>query len=111
MRLFFTGRWMYDRTSTSMGVLYTDEGRRFDYGLLERTLEDGLTVEIRQAIPSDWEVLLPMFDDVVDSLAESGWVAGLGNFDPDAPPDDLQERVDEIKREARVEAGLGEEGE
>jgi hypothetical protein len=47
-KLIYIGDF-YNRSKTMMSPIYTEDGRRYDWGFLERDLRDGKSVSIRQA--------------------------------------------------------------
>jgi hypothetical protein len=49
MNLIYIGRKFYSESSTIMSSIYDIEGRRQDWGSVERSLERGEEIHIRQA--------------------------------------------------------------
>lgn len=101
MNLIYFGSWYYDHSSTMLPVLTDEEGRRSDWGKVSIALDYGHTVNIRPATFSEHSLMARRFDEIVDEQAKQGWVYGLGNFDRETPPANLQEHVNDLKRQAR----------
>lgn len=106
MNLISFGRWYYDHASTSLGVLYHQDGSRADWGKVEIALEKGESVIIRPATRAEHNRMIALFDARIDEMAKQGWVHGLGNFDPGeagAPSQQtIDDRVAAIKADARA---------
>jgi len=49
IKLFYIGDHFYPESSTSMSSIYKEDKTRYDYGFLQRDLEYGHSIEIRQA--------------------------------------------------------------
>jgi hypothetical protein len=49
--VYYFGNKYYDQSGSIMGVLYTDKGERYDWGFLQRDVENGEDVVVRKAIP------------------------------------------------------------
>jgi len=49
--VYYFGDKYYDQSSTVMGVLYTDKGERYDWGFLQRDVDNGEDVIVRRATP------------------------------------------------------------
>lgn len=47
--VYYFGNKYYDQSGTMMGVLYTDKGERYDWGFLQRDVENGEDVVVRKA--------------------------------------------------------------
>ena len=49
MNLIYIGDHFYGESGTMMSPIYTEDGRRSDWGLVQSALRDGKTVNIRPA--------------------------------------------------------------
>lgn len=49
MKLVYIGDHFYPESGTMMSPVYTEDGRRSDWGFVQCALRDGATVTIRQA--------------------------------------------------------------
>jgi hypothetical protein len=49
MNLIYIGDHFYGESNTMMSPIYTEDGRRSDWGLVQCALRDGKTVSIRPA--------------------------------------------------------------
>lgn len=49
MNLIYIGDHFYAESGTMMSPIYTEDGRRMDWGLVQRALREGQTVNIRPA--------------------------------------------------------------
>lgn len=47
--VYYFGDKYYDKSGTMLGVLYTDKGERYDWGFLQRDVENGEDVVVRKA--------------------------------------------------------------
>jgi hypothetical protein len=47
--VYYFGDKYYDQSGTTMGVLYTDKGERYDWGFLQRDVDNGEDVVVRKA--------------------------------------------------------------
>ena len=47
--VYYFGDKYYDQSGTMMGVLYTDKGERYDWGFLQRDVDNGEDVVVRKA--------------------------------------------------------------
>jgi len=51
VKLIHIGHSFYQRSGNAMSSLYTEDGYGYDWGFVQRDLEDGKRVEIRPASP------------------------------------------------------------
>jgi hypothetical protein len=49
MKLIYIGEHFYHESGTSMSPIYTENGRRYDWGMVQTELKRGGSIEIRQA--------------------------------------------------------------
>ena len=49
--VYYFGDKYYHKSGTMMGALYTDKGRRYDWGKLQHDVENGEDVVVRKATP------------------------------------------------------------
>lgn len=47
--VYYFGHKYYDQSGTMMGALYTDKGERYDWGFLQRDVDNGEDVVVRKA--------------------------------------------------------------
>lgn len=47
--VYYFGDKYYEKSGTMMGVLYTEQGQRYDWGLLQREVVNGEEVVVRKA--------------------------------------------------------------
>jgi hypothetical protein len=52
-KLIYLGHRFYSESKTMMSSVYTEDGYRYDWGFMQRDLENGEEVHIRQADPSE----------------------------------------------------------
>lgn len=64
--VYYFGDKYYDQSSTSMGVLYTDKGERYDWGFLRRDVESGEDVVVRKATPD----MIKWADNLLETFKE-----------------------------------------
>jgi hypothetical protein len=105
MTLIWFGDWYYFHASTMLPVLVADNGERSDWGKVHVALRRGENVTIRPATRAEHEVMLGLFDERTDKVAKSGWVSGLGNFEPGAgapTPEEIAAAVAKVKADARA---------
>lgn len=107
MNLVHFPRAFYEFSSTSIGTLYHEDGRRADWGKVELTLAAGESVTIRPATKPEKEALLTKTFAVIDEMAqpERGFIYGYGNYEA------LDDRtriplLEGAKAKLRVEVGL-----
>jgi hypothetical protein len=55
--LVYFGQKFYSQSGTILSSIYTNDFERYDYGFLQRDLENGYEVSIRQATPAERSVL------------------------------------------------------
>ena len=55
MELIYIGKKFYSKSGIIMSSLYDIEGNRQDWGFVQVALEDGKSVHIRPAMPSELE--------------------------------------------------------
>jgi len=103
MKFISFGRWYYNHSSTHMPTLVTMDGLRSDWGKVSIALDAGHSVEIRPATGAEHDEMLKWFDEIVDENAKTGWVYGIGNFNPKEPPPGVADAVAGIKARARTE--------
>ena len=53
MNLIYIGDHFYPESGTMMSPIYTEDGRRSDWGFVQCALRDGATVNIRQATQAE----------------------------------------------------------
>ena len=53
MQLIYIGKHFYSESGTAMSSIYTEDGKRMDWGFVQRALADGETVNIRPATPAE----------------------------------------------------------
>lgn len=53
INLVFIGDHFYSESGSAMSPLYTEEGRRYDFSLIQRDLAAGKEVRIRQATQAE----------------------------------------------------------
>lgn len=64
--LYYIGQEFYWKSGTTMSSLYNEaDGRRWDYGFLDRALADGHKVEIRQATVVELEAAKIQLADIL----------------------------------------------
>jgi hypothetical protein len=51
MIVYYFGDRYYWKSATMMGPLYTADGQRYDWGVLQRDVERGVEVTVRKATP------------------------------------------------------------
>jgi len=49
--VYYFGDKYYRESGTMMGALYTDKGERYDWGFLQRDVENGEDVLVKKATP------------------------------------------------------------
>ena len=49
--VYYLGDKYYDKSGSMLGVLYTEEGQRYDWGKLQIAVERGEDVLVRKATP------------------------------------------------------------
>jgi hypothetical protein len=85
----YYGREFYDRSSTMFGSMYTEDGKRTDWGKIEIELEHGERVTIRGCTTIEFDALKDKLDRYIDEAAAGTnwishpWVYGLGNLEVD----------------------------
>jgi hypothetical protein len=57
IKLIFIGDEFYEKSKSMMSCLYTEDGRRYDWGFVNRDLAAGRTVQIRPATQRELECL------------------------------------------------------
>lgn len=50
--VYYFGDKYYDRSKTMMGVLYTEDNQRYDWGFLQRDVRNGVDVVVKKATPA-----------------------------------------------------------
>ena len=53
MNLIYIGDHFYRESQSMMSPIYTEDGRRMDWGFVQCALRDGQDVNIRQATPTE----------------------------------------------------------
>ena len=53
IKLIYVGERFYDESSTIMSSIYTVDGKRYDWGLVQGALKRGKTVNIRPATEAE----------------------------------------------------------
>ena len=53
MKLIYIGDHFYRESSTAMSPIYTEDGKRSDWGFVQVALKNGESVEIRQATEAE----------------------------------------------------------
>lgn len=51
-KVYYFGEDGYNQTGTLLGVMYKENGDRYDFGFLRRDLENGEEITIKQATPT-----------------------------------------------------------
>lgn len=49
--VYYFDDYYYSRSGSMMGVLYTEDGERYDWGFLRMDVEAGIDVLVRKATP------------------------------------------------------------
>ena len=50
--VYYFGDKYYNQSGTSMGILYTENGERYDWGFLQIDVDSGQDVIVRKATPN-----------------------------------------------------------
>ena len=64
INLVYIGEDFYRQSYTEMSPLYTEDGKRYDYGFLQVDLKKGYDVHIRQATSKEMEFYNKMLDEI-----------------------------------------------
>ena len=49
--VYYFGEKYYNKSRTMMGMLYTEKGERYDWGYVQRDVDNGQDVVVRKATP------------------------------------------------------------
>lgn len=52
-RLIYIGDHFYHESGSIMSPVYTEDGRRYDWGFVQRDLAEGKSISIRPATPEE----------------------------------------------------------
>lgn len=53
-KLIFIGYKFYFESGTMMSSIYTEDGQRYDWGFVQRDLQNGIPVDIRPATDAEF---------------------------------------------------------